>query len=109
MKVNANDVFTEFELCYQSLKDLNINTTIYSKDRFKNKFTESAYAYCQNYDNRKERNLTGEEMKELLEFKKDKSIIICKADKGNCVVIIRKSDYVTEIERMLGYTTKFRL
>ena len=109
MKANKNDVFTEFELCYQSLKHLDLNNNFYSHDRFKNKFAECAYSYCQYYDVRSERNLTEGEMKGLLDLNKDKSIVVCKADKGNSVVILQKADYVAEIERMLSDTTKFQL
>ena len=108
-KTNKNDVFAEFESCIHSLKGLTINTAKYSNERFNNKFAEYAYAYCQNYDNKTERNLTKEEMNGLIDLKRDRSIVVCKGDKGNCVVLLRKSDYIVELENLLNDNTKFRL
>ena len=48
-------------------------------------------------------------MKGLKELSRDKSIVILKADKGNCTVLLRKSDYVYELENMLSDESKFRL
>jgi len=34
----------------------------------------------------------------------DQSIVLLKADKGNCVVLLRKADYIAELERMIQGT-----
>ena len=106
MKADKYGVFAAFELCYKGLRSLNMNTNTYSPDRYKNKFAELAYAYCQRYDKRSEANLTDIEMKGLIELSKDKSIVVAKADKGKSVVLLRKSDYVTELEAMLADKTR---
>jgi len=63
----------------------------------------------QEYNNREVKNLTDDEMKGLKELGKDKSIVIMKADKGNCTVLLRKADYINELVGMLGDETKFRM
>lgn len=42
-------------------------------------------------------------------LRKDKSLIITRADKGNCVVILNKCDYVNKIEDILNDKPKFTL
>jgi len=45
----------------------------------------------------------------LRELRLDQSIVLLKADKGNCVVLLRKADYISELERIVQDTSKFRL
>jgi len=102
------EVFTAFENCCRGLRALKINEETVSFERFKNKFSDHAYSYCQNYNFNNLKNLSDNELKGLKELKKDRSIIICKADKGNCVVLLKKAEYVNEIESLLSDTDKFR-
>ncbi|KAI0978049.1 hypothetical protein GJ496_007730 [Pomphorhynchus laevis] len=44
--------------------------------------------------NRIQMNMTGEELRALKSLRKDKSIIICKADKGRSLVILNKNVYI---------------
>ena len=105
---DETEVFAAFETCFSNLRELQINESQMTSERFKNKFAENAYSYCQNYSQKKERNLTDEELTGLNELKQDRSIVIMKADKGNAVVLLKKADYFDEMERMLQDTTKFR-
>ena len=43
----------------------------------------------------------------LRNLSKDKSIIICKPDKGQGVVILNRSDYITKMNTILDDPTKF--
>ena len=109
LKANDIEVQTVFDMCYNKFKDLPINERLYSKECFKKKFSEYAYTYCQKFDNRNERNLTDEEVRGLSELKRDQSIVIVKANKGNCLVILQKDYYIRELENLLSDTSRFRL
>ena len=65
--------------------------------------------YCQKYNKKNEQNLTDNELESLKELRMDRSIVILKADKGNCVVLLRRSDYNNDLEMMLQDESKFRL
>ena len=52
---------------------------------------------------------SSEEMEALNSLKKDKSIIICKADKGNAVVLLNKLDYINKMSCILSDTKRFKL
>lgn len=45
----------------------------------------------------------------LRNLSKDKSIIICRPDKGRGVVILNRSDYINKMNHILSDTTKFKL
>ena len=48
------------------------------------------------------RNIDKEEEQALKELKEDKDIVILKADKGNCTVIMNRSDYDQKINALLN-------
>jgi len=41
-------------------------------------------------------------------LKNNPSLVTCKQDKGNEVVLLNKTDYVTKVESLLSDTTKFK-
>ena len=47
-------------------------------------------------------------MEALNSLKKDKSIIICKADKGYAVVLLNKLDYINKMNCVLSNTKRFK-
>ena len=102
------EIFSSFERCFQELRRLNINSGKISLERFKNKFAEQAYSYCDNYKVEDLRNLTDSERKGLKELYSDRSIVVCKADKGNCVVLLKKDEYINRMKEILSDQTKFR-
>ena len=66
----------------------------------------SSYRIYNKKDHRYE-NLSPEEYDAFINLSSNKSIIIQKADKGNSVVIINRTHYVKEIEKLLSGTNKF--
>ena len=62
-----------------------------------------------NYDVKDHRNLTKDVLQGLKEQSKDRSIVVCKGDKGNCVVLLKKEDFLSELEELLSDTRKFCL
>ena len=47
-------------------------------------------------------NLTKEEWQAIRSLADDRSIVIKKADKGPCVIVCDKDDYLSEAEKELG-------
>ena len=52
--------------------------------------------------NKKIRNISDDEFKALTTLRKNPNIIICKADKGNCIVILDKDDYIKKADDILN-------
>ena len=46
-------------------------------------------------------NLDDGELQVITNLRQNKSIIVCKPDKGNGVVLLNKSDYVKKMENIL--------
>ena len=51
--------------------------------------------------NKKIRNISDEEFSALKSLKNNKNIVICKADKGNSIIILDKTDYITKAQEIL--------
>ena len=60
----------------------------------------------QSYDIFKELNVTMEELDTLESLRSNKNIIIQKSDKGNSIVILNKTDYISKMEGLLADETK---
>jgi len=104
-KPNEEDVFASFEMCFRNLKELPINEARYTKERFKNRFIECAYSYRRQFNSKQERNLTSSEWKGINDLKRDRNIVILRADEGNCVVLLSRTRYALELENMLNDET----
>ena len=48
-----------------------------------------------------EKNLSREEVKALNNLVKNKALVIQKADKGNNIVILNRSDYILKLNKIL--------
>ena len=55
-----------------------------------------------------EKNFSKEELKALDNSLKNKDIIIQKVGKGNNVVILNRSDYISKLSKILDDTSKFK-
>ena len=49
----------------------------------------------------KQQNLANEERRALKKLKSDENIVIIKADKGNCTVVMNKTDYRNQVQEMI--------
>ena len=54
-------------------------------------------------------NLTKQEMKGLLQLRKDKNRLILAADKGVAMVVMDKEDYINKAKKLLGQQAYKRL
>ena len=52
-------------------------------------------------------NIPKEELKALRELKEDEDVIVVPADKGKCLVVMDKTEYVTKMEEKLQDTTTY--
>ena len=52
-------------------------------------------------------NLSQEELAVLKSLSKNKNLIIPKLDKGNCIAIIDKSNYLKKLQNILSDSSKF--
>ena len=53
-------------------------------------------------------NLPKNEIKALEDLRRDKSIVILPADKGKCLVVMDREEYVTEMEKKLADTATYK-
>ena len=67
----------------------------------------SAYTFKQ-VSRISEKNLSKEEVKALNNLVENKDIVIQKTDKGNNVIILNRSDYISKLSKILEDTSKFK-
>ena len=53
--------------------------------------------------------MSKEELKALKELKKDKNIVFLKADKGKCIVVMNKDEYIKKMEDKLSDKTIYKV
>ena len=107
-KFNFINVQTEFENLYRQVRPRLQNTRrLLSKTKLINLHNKykSTYFYNKQHGNV---GISPEEMEALNFLKKDKSIIICKADKGNAVVLLNKLDYIDKMNCILSDPKRFK-
>ena len=66
------------------------------------------FSSFENFKFKDELNITPDELKALKDLSSRKDIIIQKADKGNSVVILNKTDYIKRMTEMLSDIDKFK-
>ena len=73
----------------------------------KARLLDIAHTYCGTPIDTKDFSMTREHMIALSNLKKNKSVVVCKLDKGRGVLILEKQDYQNKMKEILGDTTKF--
>ena len=104
-RLNYGEYMLPFELLFRSIKQ-------YCKipgevESLRSNLKSTAFNSFKSYDFRKELNLTQKEFEQMENLSKRNDLVIQKADKGNCVVILNKTDYVSRLEEMLSDTSKY--
>jgi len=108
-QLNYGDFLQPFESLYKEL--LRTQSEIEHKnisDPISATMRDAAFECLNSYDPKLEQNLSKNEYQALQSLLKDENIVIQKSDKGNSVVILNKSDYVTRMEALLADTSKFK-
>ena len=104
---NHIKVQTEFEDFYQQVRPhLDNNERIEFKSRLINLYSKykSSFFYKRSHQ---DLGLSHKERVVLENLSEDKTIINCKPDKGNGVVMMNKDDYVRKMNKILQDSTKF--
>ena len=105
-KLNYADYLTPYELLFRDIKELSVDDSIL--ERVKVDMKKICLSSFENFKFKDELNITPDELKALKDLSSRKDIIIQKADKGNSVVILNKSDYIKRMTEMLSDTDKFK-
>ena len=95
-----------FELLFRDIK--NSDLSIPQTKAVKSKILDTAFSSFDSFNNNKMRsNLPKEELKALHNLRKQKHLVIQKADKGNTVVITEKNAYINRMKEIISDTKKF--
>ena len=105
-KLNNADYLTPYELLFRDIKELSVDDSIL--ERVKVDMKKICLSSFENFKFKDELNITPDELKALKDLSSRKDIIIQKADKGNSVVILNKSDYIKRMTELLSDRDKFK-
>ena len=93
-------------MLFRDINSLGISNL--NKECVKSRLRDSAYTSFKQVSQISEKNLSNKEVKALNNLVKNKDIVIQKAGKGNNIVILNRSDYVSKLNKMLEDTSKFK-
>ena len=108
-RLHYEDYLLNFELLFKnatSSDSLKENELAEFKSKLKTLALSSLKFY--NRKTKKIENVSQEETSALLELSSLEHVIIQKADKGNVIVLVNKTDYTQKMENILGDTSKFQ-
>ena len=109
-KLRHEDYLLNFELLYRNAFESK-SVKPDELDEFKNKLRSLSLQSLKFYNRKKKKleNISEDEHNALLELASLNDIVIQKADKGNVIVLVNKSDYIEKMEAILSDTSKFEL
>ena len=107
-KLHYEDYLLNFELLFRNAKDS--KSVRDDEEQFKTKLRTLALSSLKFYNRKKKKleNISQEEHVALIELSSLDDVIIQKADKGNVVVLVNRTDYVQSMEKILSDTSKFQ-
>ena len=79
-----------------------------NKECVKSRLQDSTYTSFKQVSKISQKNLSKQEIKALNNLIKNKDIVIQIANKGNNVVILNRSDYISNLTKILEDTSKFK-
>ena len=108
-KLRHEDYLLNFELLFRNAVDSK-SVKENELELFKSKLRTISLQSLKFYNRKKKKleNLSEEEHNALLELASLDDIIIQKADKGNVIVLVNKTDYIQKMENILKDTSKFQ-
>ena len=107
-KLNYGDFLLPFEQTFYQIHADNPDLTPEEIDPVCATIKSAACDCFKTFDPKLEQNLPDGQVEALKSLLADDNIIIQKSDKGNSVVILNKSDYVTRMHELLADTSKFQ-
>ena len=105
-KLDYADCQVHFELFLTDVRNLDILSSE-DLDFVKAKTKQTALSSYRSYNNNLPQSLSKEEFIALQNFSKYKDMIIQKSDKGNCVVIVDRQDYLKKMDDTSSDQKKF--
>ena len=91
---------------FRDTREFSVNDNIL--ERVKIDMKKICFSSFENFKFKDELNITPDEHKALKDLSSRKDIIIQKADKGNSVVVLNKSDYIKRMTEILSDIDKFK-
>ena len=91
--IKYSEFLVPFELLFGDINSLDVSNL--NKECFKSRLWDSTYTSFKQVCKISEKNLSKEEVKALNNLVKNKDIVVQKADKGNNLVILNRSDYIS--------------
>ena len=108
-KLNYGDFLLPFESLFKELSEsLKSDYSCDAMDPVAASMKDAALNCFYSYDPKTEQNLSENEYNALKSLMKQENIVVQKSDKGNCVVILNKTDYVERMNELLQDQSKFR-
>ena len=95
-----------FEMLFREFTSLDIGN--FNKECVKSRLWNSAYSSFKQVFKIYNKNLSREEVKALHNLVKNKDPVIQKAEKGNNIVILNRTDYISKLSKILEDTSKFK-
>ena len=86
----------------------NLDIDNFNKECVKSRLPDGAYSSFKQISKISNKNLSREEVKALNNLVKNKDLVIQKADKGNNIVIVNRSNYISKLSKILEDTSKFK-
>ena len=104
--IEYSEFLLPFEMLFREITSLDIGN--FKKECVKCRFQDSAYWSFKQVSKIFDKNLSREEVKVLNNLVKNKDLVIQKAGKGNNIVILQRSDYISKLSKSLEGTSKFK-
>ena len=104
--IEHSEFLLPFEMLFREITSLDIGN--FKKECVKCRFQDSAYWSFKQVSKIFDKNLSREEVKVLNNLVKNKDLVIQKADKGNNIVILQRSDHISKLSKTLKDTFKFK-
>ena len=104
--IEYSEFLLPFEMLFREITSLDIGD--FNKECVKSRLRDSAYSSFKQVSRISDKNLSREEVKALNNLVKNKHLVIQKPYKGNNIVILNRSDYISKLSKILDDTSKFK-
>ena len=104
--IEYSEFLVPFEILFRDINSLEVGNL--NKECANSRFRDSVYTSLKQVSEVSQKNLSKEEVKAPNNLVKNEDIVIQKADKGNNIVVLSRSDYISELSKILEDTSKFK-
>ena len=104
--IEYSEFLVPFEMLFRDINGLEVGNL--NKECANSRLRDSAYTSFKQVSKVSQKNLSKEEVKAPNNLVKNEDIVIQKVDKGNNIVVLSRSDYISELSKILEDTSKFK-